>query len=361
MNPISSNSPFVMFLDIDGVVTNKFYHEHEKLSESIEEKSNATSYFDQDSLENLHQIIDALQTVRQVWIVISSYWRIGLEAEQLSKQVFARHKFSKYIVGKTVDSDQLSSLERKEYCNEKSHQEDDTCQCRAAEIQHWLKRHPEVLEYIIFDDIDDHLSHNFKKNYIHINARITKGIKNYIIGNLCAEIFPKKIKNGIKEAQKSRASIALNLPNGMPKIMQFYAYEKEIDSQEVNRAAANAVALIWSYFLEGIAQQPNQRQTLRKAGLLLDDVYDFPSDQEIKIFKETLSDTIFSALKKGESSFLTIDHESFKDALQASGILKNDNNSFIFFPHKANTFAKFDRDGIEISASLANSKTFIFL
>ena len=62
----------------------------------------------------------------------------------------------------------------------------------------------------------------------------------------------------------------------MPKIMQFYAYEKEFDSQEVNRASANAVALIWSYFLEGA----NQRQALTEAGILLDEVHDFLNDQQ---------------------------------------------------------------------------------
>ena len=174
------NSPFVIFLDIDGVVYNKpnqegvFKKAAELFPSGKERHSNracsiaASYFFNKEALKNLDNLIGEIEQIADVWVVISSSWRTGTSIEELSETFFGIHNFSKYIVDKTPEK--MSEEEIVSLCPKKSHSKTYSSRCRAAEIQCWLEQHPEVLDYVILDDEDDHLS-GFGERFIQTEYR----------------------------------------------------------------------------------------------------------------------------------------------------------------------------------------------
>lgn len=175
LNIESPLSPFMIFLDIDGVVCgdtddndvlNKAKElfpeaQYGKTRWKIEWKTAVSHFFNRESLESLDTIIREIEKTRNVSIVMSSAWRIGKNVEEL-KKTFSTHNFSKYIIAKTPEADGKNG-----HCAAK----DCKLQCRAAEIHGWLEQHSEVIDYLILDDndIDGHLSTNFGAKFVHIN------------------------------------------------------------------------------------------------------------------------------------------------------------------------------------------------
>lgn len=186
LHPIAP-SPFVIFLDIDGVVYNcpnqkDVYKKVAELFPDIETWydnrvcSIAASYFfDKGALTNLSFLIKEIEKTRSVWIVISSSWRENRTVEELKETFFGIHDFSKYIVDKTPDK--ISKNEIGAYCSSEIHKGSNS-QCRAAEINYWLKQNPEVNSYIVLDDIDNHLLTNFGERFFQIccNTLLTQEI-----------------------------------------------------------------------------------------------------------------------------------------------------------------------------------------
>lgn len=211
---------FAIFLDIDGVVGNepRRMSEVDEMDDIIEKKlgqnafhsygckrcmycSTAQSHlFDKIAVASLTSLINKISEVANVHIVISSYWREGRSIDQL-KQIFQNHEFSKFIIDKTVD-DGSSFLEWKKYCafshidpspenfqkilqnphvpeNEKTvdYFLDRNEECRASQIYRWLEEHPEYTKYLIFDDMDSHLSINFNEKFILTNTSNIKILK----------------------------------------------------------------------------------------------------------------------------------------------------------------------------------------
>lgn len=338
MNPTSSlkpSEPLYVFLDIDGVLV-----KYEK-------------QFDQDALDNLNEILHGLQKTRNVQVVISSFWRHGAKDLEELQRMFMNYSFSKLIVGKTINTEEFPCEERIHFCNEKSHTIKDV-KCRAAEIHLFIKNN-NVKDYIIFDDNDEaddyHLSYNFENRFIKVNSwkLITVGIKNYVLSDLCGEMVLPSIKKEIADKQKVRASIALKLPENMPRVMHFYAYENKANRQKVNRNVVNIVAEVWGYFLKKNTLHPCNPQMRNKHTV----------DQElnnvqIESFMEIFSNKIYSKMPKNDAYYQHIMREDFNESLQAIGIPKDSCESFFnLFPFHFATNLDICLDGVEVDVRLS--------
>lgn len=170
-NSYMTKPVFALFLDIDGVLFNRPDHEavlkkaaelfpDRRISNRIDRIA-ASYFFDKTALQNLDQLIQKIEEKATVKIVISSNWRYKITVEELKTSIFGIHHFSKYIVDKTMDD----LDDAKPFCRH-PHHELDTIDCRASEIQHWLNAHPEVKNFAILDDVDDHLSDAFGERFI---------------------------------------------------------------------------------------------------------------------------------------------------------------------------------------------------
>lgn len=191
-----SITPFAIFLDIDGVIYNSpnqnavfkkvaelFPNEKECYSNKI--YSIAASYFfDKVALQNLDHLINEIEKSMQVWIVISSSWRENRTVEELKTTIFGIHNFSKYIVDKTPE--EIPENEISSYCSKESHLKKYSSQCRASEIQYWLKQHPEVINFVVLDDRDNHLSENFREKFVQTEYKtlLTEEISKKILMNV---------------------------------------------------------------------------------------------------------------------------------------------------------------------------------
>lgn len=169
-----------IFLDIDGVVycghDGDYRREHKvrqlfpgkKVYDNTEWSIAATHFFDEIALKNLDALIETLQKDFTVQIVISSAWAEQRSTDSLINNIFSLHNFSKYIKGKIIDN--LSDEEASKYCKKNIHPST-MAPCRASRIHHYLKTHPEVDNFIIFDDVDmhHHLSALFGEHFIKID------------------------------------------------------------------------------------------------------------------------------------------------------------------------------------------------
>lgn len=175
-------NPFVIFLDIDGVLYQSGDEVHKKVKDlfpnierlDVHYDIAASHLFDKKSVNNLTKIIESIERVYKVSIVISSSWRIGKNVEMLRK-IFDNHHFSKYINDKTPEK--IKEKELREHDIRLN-----VCE-RVFQIQHWLKQHPEITDYLILDDIDDGLSAVFGKKFVKTNeaALLTDEIAQRVI------------------------------------------------------------------------------------------------------------------------------------------------------------------------------------
>lgn len=163
----SSRQPFVLFLDIDGVLYNP---DQRAVSKKVAElfpneegakNSNrmcsiaASHFFNKDALNSLDHLINEIEKTTKVWIVISSSWREGYSVEELRTTFFGIHNFSRCIVDKTPE--EVPKDER--LCR------DCSGNCRGSQILSWLKQHPEIIDFAVLDDYDNHLSINFGEKF----------------------------------------------------------------------------------------------------------------------------------------------------------------------------------------------------
>jgi len=189
-------SPFVIFLDIDGVVYNTPNLEDilKKVADLFPEITDpgnnrvcsiaASYFFDEKAVQNLNYLITEIEKVRNVWIVVSSSWRETRTVEELQSTFFKIHDFSRYIVDKTPEK--IPRNELGTYCPSKSHSEWHSLQCRAAEIQFWLNQHPEITNYVVLDDNNDHLLEAFGERFVKTNYKtlLTKEICENILSRI---------------------------------------------------------------------------------------------------------------------------------------------------------------------------------
>jgi len=121
----------IIFLDIDGVL-NVYSNNHDKYG----------SQFHKHLVENLGYVIDSTKAK----IVISSSWRhSGLKT---MKDMWKDRKLPGEVIDITINCHQLIQDGKFEFYDEVD---------RGHEIQDWLDTHPEVENYVIFDDDNDML------------------------------------------------------------------------------------------------------------------------------------------------------------------------------------------------------------
>lgn len=118
--------------------------------------------FEKQAVQSLHALIDKIEIVANVHIVISSFWRTNRTVPEL-KQTFNMHGFSNYIIDKTVEKGRPFREWENECCF--FHREEDK-DCRASQINTWIKEHPEYSGFVVIDDFDDHLELNFGGKFI---------------------------------------------------------------------------------------------------------------------------------------------------------------------------------------------------
>lgn len=193
-------SPFVIFLDIDGVLYN--YADQNKVTKKVKELfgplrihnnwvcSIAVShFFNKRALKNLTTLIREIEKTRKVWIVISSNWRENRTVDELKNSYFGIHEFSRNIVDKTPDK--ISQLDLKSCCSVvDSHLKNNYLVCRASEIQYWLNQHPEIIDYAVLDDRDDHLSRHFGERYFitDFDSLLTREICDKILNHFSKDL-----------------------------------------------------------------------------------------------------------------------------------------------------------------------------
>lgn len=112
----------VIFLDVDGVLVNRFAL---KLAHDMKMREIA----DPRCVKNLN----ALTARTGAKIVISSCWRIGRTVDEL-KQLLHKWRVEGEVIGKTINNWDWE---------------------RGQEIQEWLDRHPECESFVIIDDDRD--------------------------------------------------------------------------------------------------------------------------------------------------------------------------------------------------------------
>lgn len=203
---VSHKPNVAIFLDIDGVLGPSTYTDREQIFQKAKEVlgrphgyycnngCNTCSMvqahlFKKEVVQHLEDLIERIRDLAEVHLIISSTWRQKRTIEEL-KQIFHMHPFAQYIVDKTVD-DELPIVECRVNCAA-SHVEisyenyELACQhtgekpndmglddfilrnmaCRASQINKWMKEHPGYAAYLVFDDIDEHLTENFGEKYI---------------------------------------------------------------------------------------------------------------------------------------------------------------------------------------------------
>lgn len=170
--------PYVIFLDIDGVLLServKHYAQNTPLQEAVDDANGHKEYLKRDSnsfsnnywsiivahhfsekaLRNLDSLIQQIEAVARPQIVISSKWRRGRTVEELKTIYLRMHSFAKYIIDKTPD--EIPAIPETSYPG------------KAEEIQFWLDQHPEYKHYVILDD-EEWAGKYFKERFIHVHG-----------------------------------------------------------------------------------------------------------------------------------------------------------------------------------------------
>jgi Swiss Army Knife RNA repair-like protein len=194
LRAVNGKANFVVFLDIDGVLYNapnpnavfakvaELFPNGDKYSQNRECSIAASYFFNKTALQSLDYLINEMEKVAQVAVVISASWRENRSVEELKTTFFGIHNFSKYIIDKTPET--LSKEEGALNCPATQHNEEYSLPCRAAEIQYWLKQHPEVTNFVVLDDIDHHLSDCFGDKFFQTNYKtlLTQEMAKKIVG-----------------------------------------------------------------------------------------------------------------------------------------------------------------------------------
>lgn len=346
-----NTNPIVFFLDFDGVINKHEFEANVKAPETLEECTEETKHFDAQSLKYLDKMLRAFEKTRKVQIVVSSSWRTGFTIEEL-RTMCARHNMSKYFHDKTLDTEAFPKDQIKDFCSQPSHQ---TTSCRAAEIQEWLSRNPEV-NVVVLDDVGgiSHLSKNFKEKFIKVSPErmITKGIKNYVITELYGELVDPAIKQKIEAKQKARAEVILNLPKEMPKVMQFYPYVKGADAEAVNTRLIEDITELWTCFLKQQRMQSNPMLDLKSESEAWDESSHGLSDLQLEAFKSYYRSFLLSILQKDSYQEYELGTRIYHAALGNAGIFDAKVSQSKFEGNNLKTFLKLDKDGVEVNFAI---------
>lgn len=140
----------VIFLDFNGVlqsVASIIYHNRRRVMGL--ENGSSIALFCPIACSNLEYI---LEECPDAWIVVSSSWRKNHTVQQL-QEIFVENKMMPSRILDTTPDLESSDLKEK---------------TRGAEIQAWLKNHPDVLDFVIIDDFND--MEPYKDRLVQVNS-----------------------------------------------------------------------------------------------------------------------------------------------------------------------------------------------
>ena len=200
--------PAIIFLDMDGVLMpcqrpldkvhallKQIFPHVENLNYTDEQYKIAFSrYLNEDALKNLHAIIDAVEASGQrPLVVISSAWRHAAFLDQLREEIFAQHKFSKYIGGKTsVEGyENRWAVECKlgfNFYKGAKERYNMTLRGRYTAIEFWLRDHhfdPAKTNFVVLDDDSGACLPDFKERFINTRYLLTAEDAQAAIDILC--------------------------------------------------------------------------------------------------------------------------------------------------------------------------------
>lgn len=188
--------PAIIFLDMDGVVMREGRYSGrmdlmlEELFPHVKELSNGlytpaqqllvqARFLDLDALESLHELIDKIEAsgLRPL-LVITSAARHPVIIEQQRTEIYAQHKFSEYICGKTPPEDRFDSrysIEHKlgfDFSKNAQERYDLPLDSRGDAIEFWLRDHcfdPATANFVVLNYEDERSSlSRFGKKFIQI-------------------------------------------------------------------------------------------------------------------------------------------------------------------------------------------------
>lgn len=296
--------PVAVFLDVDGVINTKSYVRAES-PKTLKDFQAAADFLDQKSVDNLHVMLRGLAKTRVVWVVISSSWRWNFNVEEL-KTIFKKYEFSKLIQGKTIDTLQFPEVERRGFCEPALHPRRNQ-RCRAAEINKYLREHPTIVEFVILDDLEDHLG-TFGRRFVQIDPAylITEGTVNFVLAELFKETVHPEIKDRIVASQIERSKKSLIYREGAPEVKEFYPFWLDKEKKEVVQQVAADVSELWFYFLTEEIKKNAEQPVL--------------TEFQIGLFKKWYTLDIVDYMSNFNLSILKLNTSFFKSALKTIGL-----------------------------------------
>jgi hypothetical protein len=164
-----STAQSIVFLNIDDVIYRRPHHNDifKKARELFGYSTQlgehhldcaAASLFNAQAVDNLQRLI---YTVRNVALVITADWRQNLQTHQLQERLVL-HNFSHRIVDMTSQS---SNTAFKTYLQQTGY----IIPTTALEIAYWLKTHPEVKNFVIYDTTTGSLQEKFPEHYVKVD------------------------------------------------------------------------------------------------------------------------------------------------------------------------------------------------
>lgn len=153
---ITELAPLVVFLDIDGVLNYTKWYTSERNPGNL---NGEEGDLDPECINRIIKICN--ETGAKV--VISSDWRISWYGTQYRLGRMGLDE--NYVIDKTPEYI-WRCLNKHDYFND--NYEEKYEYSRGAEIDGWLKEHPEVINYVIIDDRTDFTDEQ-KEHFVHID------------------------------------------------------------------------------------------------------------------------------------------------------------------------------------------------
>lgn len=150
----------VLFLDVDGVLncTYTFQRRHQ-LSEPLSEAAMCwpLGHLDEQIIPLLNPIVERTDCK----IVLSTSWRLHPRFAELGSWLEGKgFKYPNAIIDRTPSMPMMDN-------------------CRGEEVKAWLRKHPEVRQYVVLDDDCEDIIPVHPKNYVATNGN--EGLTNELV------------------------------------------------------------------------------------------------------------------------------------------------------------------------------------
>ncbi len=207
--------PALIFLDMDGVLMpcdrpyKKIHPTLQKIYPHVQDykytdaqyKLAYSIYLDENGVENLHNIIDKVEASGQrPVVVISSAWRHAALVEEQRSDIYAQHKFCKYIGGKTPTEgyEESWSPECKlgfAFSKNAKARYGLPLRSRGDAVEFWLRDHhfdPATTNFVVLDDDHSYSLSRFGKRFVQTDYILRSGHAQTAIDILCGHQAPSE-------------------------------------------------------------------------------------------------------------------------------------------------------------------------